>query len=483
MASAFVLILLLLLVVPQSRFNWWYHNDEPSKVMQVMGGMRNLRHPPLMLSVVSFFSPGKGNGDEQKVVECGRLFSTLCAGVALVALVWMAALRAGSFAGAGAGLLLLFQPWFFEAAHYFKEDTLFLAGVVLTFTGMMLCEQNDNLPKRLFLAFALALCVSGKYAGWLAAPFAGFYLLRPARKGGYAAALAGALFFAGLVLWWNWPLLADWNTFREAASDEGYRLIKGEYGLLVVSPAADYLRLLREQIPAVLGVGFVIYGGTCIWNFKKTRPVEWCLLALPFFYFGIVALSAKYSDRYLFPVFLLVCAAGYYGPVLILRRIWPGRAGCAAVLLLWSVALADSYSRWLPVYLGFKSDSRGQLAEYIRTRLPSDAVIAQDLNVSLNPAITGGRRIEEDVFVADIGSVAELRALGVTHVAVSYEAYHRFVDGWISPVPAQRGQFDRRAAFYRLILKNKAAICWDRPNQVPKALHPGLTLVDIEKVE
>ncbi|MDR1192311.1 MAG: glycosyltransferase family 39 protein [Verrucomicrobiales bacterium] len=460
---------LLLAGVPQLHFGWGWHNDEPTKVLQILDGAWNLRHPPLMLELVSAATRTLRLTDGQAVAFCGRLLSLLAAGTVMVGGMWLAGRQAGTLAGLGAGLVLFFQPALFEAGHYFKEDALFLAALMLTFTALFACERSAGRGAWLGLGAALALTVSVKYSGWLLVPavalFAGL------RGGKHWPLTLAALVLLTLAV--NLPLLTDWRGFRESFGDELYRLGHGDYGMSSArSLAWNYLALAARQIPWPLLAGYIIYAG---WRLRRgATPAEWIFLAVPPLTLAALALTAKYSERYLLPLTVTVSVAGLYGPLLMTKR--PALKITLAVALTVSGCVWTG-GAWLGLHRGFQHDSRAELTAWICRHLPADAVIAEDTYAKINQYALQGRVLLDNFFAADIGPLDELRALGVTHLIISYDVYHRFVDGSAAPPSGQAADFARRRLFYETARRQK--ILWHDANANPKALHPGLTLVEL----
>ncbi|MDR2463671.1 MAG: hypothetical protein LBD30_07835, partial [Verrucomicrobiales bacterium] len=78
------LAVLLWAGLPQIHFGWGYHNDEPTKVLQILDNAWNLRHPPLMLELVDAVARALRLADGQDIAVCGRLLSLLAVGAVIV---------------------------------------------------------------------------------------------------------------------------------------------------------------------------------------------------------------------------------------------------------------------------------------------------------------------------------------------------------------------------------------------------------------
>jgi len=484
--TAVLVAILLGLLLPQCRFNWVWHNDEPTKIIQIQSREWNLRHPPMLVTLTSFLSGEAGRQNQQRIAEIGRCLSALGLALMLASAVLLVWFRAGAVAGIAAGLLLILQPDFFEIGHYFKEDTLFLGGWMFCWLALFWVEQEPGRRPLWLAALALALVVSSKFVGWLMLPVivAGLWRLR----GGEGLKREGPgplLLFLVLTLWWNYPLLVHWQWFCESMNDEIVRLQVGDYGVALAHPVRAYWDLLWQQVPSLFIYSTVLYLLYGLWR-RSFKVVEWAMLFYLLVYAGGLTRSAKYSDRYMLPVTLGFYLAGLYGPLLMLRDwlqrgVWVRRVlQTLALSALMGFALWFKLPQWLSLYDGFRHDARLEMADWMKKNLPPNVLVAEDGYVKLEPKQLGGRPVVEDLFVADLGSLEDLRAQGVTHVIISYDVYHRFVDGLITPKKGEEEEFNRRRDFYQGLLRSRG-ILWQEPKKSPVALHPGLTLVDINK--
>jgi hypothetical protein len=115
-------------------------------------------------------------------------------------------------------------------------------------------------------------------------------------------------------------------------------------------------------------------------------------------------------------------------------------------------------------------------------QLPPTAVIAKDSRVAL-PDPTKKRDVARlgtipqkvlgERFAADLGTVEELRARGVTHVAVSESDYGRFFLNGLRPQAGEKVDFDRRKTFYESLLRDEELI-YERDRGTVIYLHPGI---------
>jgi hypothetical protein len=149
-------------------------------------------------------------------------------------------------------------------------------------------------------------------------------------------------------------------------------------------------------------------------------------------------------------------------------------AGAALLTLSWDIPQAAKR------FQGFVIDDRVRLQEYINRYAPEGSSFAIDEMIHLYPNQIGGRPVERSYFVADIGTLEELRERGITHVAVSYDVYWRYL-GHQKPAPGAEALHTRRATFYRRLLE-EGEHKFHRAGYHPKPLHPGIMLVDIRGI-
>lgn len=473
-----VLAMSLQFYTRDNHFSWLYHNDESSKVSQVMDAKRNFNHPPLMLTVADEVARLSGNhADPQAVVQVGRTLSALYLALANALLVDLAVVWCGTLTGAALGLVLLVQPDLYEIGHYFKEDTLLLLGLSASFWSLAFFGAEPSRRRAVLLGVSLAVLAGSKYVGWfwvvplgVQAVVWGWRVRR--RELGW---LVGA--FVVVTAWMYWPALRNWSVAREAGLLEITLLLAGDYGTGRAVPHALYWGELAQSIPWVilfLGcLGFVLAG-------RERRPPGslWMLISSVAM---IIALSwtAKFSDRYELPVNYLMSFVVVTGAVLAWPRsgsrrwlTWLPQAGAVVVAIWigWRLEPEAARRMW-----GFRFDSRAQMQQILQTSYRGNLFLVQDEWARVEVAPQTGRSLSS-WFVADLGSLDELRRQGVTHVLVSFDVNHRFLDDSVAQFDQQ--DFTRRREFYRQLFR-EGRVEHYLPSHAPKALQPGLTLVDI----
>jgi hypothetical protein len=128
----------------------------------------------------------------------------------------------------------------------------------------------------------------------------------------------------------------------------------------------------------------------------------------------------------------------------------------------------------------------------VKKNLPPDAIIAKDSRVQLpGPDSVRVRahfgdlpqKIMAKKFAADLGTIRELRKIGVTHIAVSESDYGRFFLPSLRPKNKEsEDDFDRRRSFYKKLLRDGDLLKdWERGTVL--YLHPGLRLYKIPPPE
>ena len=164
-----------------------------------------------------------------------------------------------------------------------------------------------------------------------------------------------------------------------------------------------------------------------------------------------------------------------------------------AVLITWTVWSVQPVLSITVKSLAY--DDRDALKSWIAKSLPPTAVIAQDDRINLPtsdrweyegvPLLK--QRILREEFVADLGTVPELRALGVTHVAVATPTFLRFE--YLRPLPGAAAQFEMRKRFYQSLgaVRPTATLpgvvkVWDVPPGMNNYLQPGMSVYDVSAV-
>ena len=240
------------------------------------------------------------------------------------------------------------------------------------------------------------------------------------------------------------------------------------------------------------------------WRERRTlSPVEWFVIGFPFAYALALSFSPKSNDRYFLPataVFTLLAGLGVTDAAKLLAgRMRPGVALAvwgAVLVLCQAVSLPDPLDwRTFRQYLtAFQHDDNAALLAWVKAELPPDAVIAKDSRVELpdlgNPADAQRfgpipQTVIAKRFAADAGTIEELKARGVTHVAVSESDYGKFFLRGMRAQASEAEDFARRKAFYEALFRDGELVFQrDRGNRplspsgcprLPAAAEVGLT--------
>lgn len=471
-------------------FPYYYHPDEPDKVEQVRSGEWNFHHPMLLLSTTRAVVHVAGLSTEpQAIVQTGRWVSACFAAVAVVALSLLAWCWRGWMVAIPAGLTLLLHHQLYELAHYMKEDTALLMGVALTFLAAHRLWQESSRGGALALGVAVALAISGKYIGatMLAVALPVLWLApRGCRYMRLTWFLAGVVAVLVLV---NWPLLAGFSKAQGSFARETSLVVHGQDPETARSaPHAAYWEyFLRNTTPAIwllltaLGVGLRR-------RWRGLSLPERALVLFPVLYTVALSFSPKENDRYFLPataLFTVLAAAGIWDvarrPEWRARRWWIA-AGCTVLL---AAAQLPSWTRdragLLRYDAAFQRDDLQELIEWMRAEMPPDAVVAKDGKVNLpdpqkkKHASRVGvvpQTIISAKYAADLGTIEELRAKGVSYVIVSRGVYGKFVDDIHAGKPRSE-KFTRRRTFYERLLR-ESDLLFERDRGTVIYLHPGL---------
>ena len=484
-------------------FPYSYHPDEGGKVTQIINGSRNYHHPLLLLSATDIASRvGFVARMPQAIVETGRGVSAAFAAGAVAALALLAWLRYGALAGWGAGLAVALQAELFETAHYLKEDPALAFGLALS---LLAAQCWWHVPERRtlrFLAIACGLAAAGKYIGIIALAFALPLIIWP--PAGVASDRRARLKFFATVFVLTF-LAANLPLFATKLSSP-FRSIRNEVQGVAEGPSGphgEYLRQLRNDTPPAVTILAGLYAVALLATARRRTPPEWAALLLPVAYVALISCSAKSAPRYLLPVNALLPALAVFGAAETVRLVFsPNSRGLrvASILILeadigaapdrWRrafggfiLAVLASWIVWaeLPLlhksYHGFQHDDPTALAEWVKANLPSNAIIAEDHRVNLSPTKGEGfstaARVPQKVLdaksAADLGTVDELLAKGVTHVAVCREIYDRY------EAPSKRAS--KQGEFYRRVFQTTLLKEW--PRGTISYLQPGLRLYRI----
>jgi hypothetical protein len=480
-------------------FPYYYHPDEPGKVEQVLTGDWNYHHPMLLLSTTKALVEAGGIPREpQSVVEIGRLVSAGFTALAVVALSLLAYAWRGWAPALAAGAALTCHHQFFELAHYFKEDSALLAGLSLSFLMLLACWWRPSMLRTTLLGIACGLAVSGKYLGVVAIFLALPILWRePQRR----SARIG-VFFAALVMTFvvvNLPLFLHLQTFRESFGREMEFVVKGQRGMTRSVPHLQYWNVFVDNTTPAIWVMLLVFL-RARWRERETLSLpEWILIAFPFVYAIALSFSPKTNDRYFLPATALFTLQAAIGTLDLARTFaWRHQrrhwlAGAVAALLLFQLVSLPRPVHWgnfAEYWKAFQIDDNAELITFLKKEVPANAVIAKDNRVALpdptrkkDAARVGviPQKVIAERFVADLGTLDQLQAKGITHVVVSESDYGRFQVKSLRPQAGEKEDFLRRQTFYAELQRAGLPVTllaeWERGTVI--YLHPGLRVYRI----
>ena len=461
-------------------FPWYYHSDEGSKIEQVVSGKWNFNHPMLLLRAAKIALDLSGSPrDPQSVVEIGRAVSATFTAFAVVAFSLFAFQWRGWLAALSAGGALLLHHQLFELSHYMKEDTALLFGLALSLLALGLFETRPSLANAAWMGAACALAISGKYIGAVVLLATGPTLLKAPGKYRRVA------FFAGLViilLIVNWPLLSDFDTFRSAFTRETQFVVEGQKGSTRSVPHAAYWNVFIDNTTPAIWLLLILFLAARWGGWSAITLTRWHAVAFPFFYALMLSFSPKENDRYFLPataMFTVLAALAVPDVARLFHRKWT--APLAAVLLV-----LGQIPSWLRYERAFQSDDSRDLQAWCREHLAADAVIAKDSRIWLPdpkkeegvPVTAIPQKVVPSKFAADLGTLEELRAKGITHVAVSESDYGRFFRESLRPKKGEEADFARRKIFYERLFRERTPV-FQRERGTMLYLHPGIRIYEI----
>ncbi len=464
LAAVVCAFIAFLLGIKNNDFPFYYHIDEPGKVAQLATGERNFNHPLLLLNATDLAIRVTGRTPSeispQAIVRIGRAISALCNALA----IGMLALLAGSFGGVIAttcvGFLGALHFDLFEKAHYLKEDPALLLGFAATFLALDHFLRNPSTRSTIFLGLATGLASSGKYIGAMTLLIALPFVLkkRSLPEGAVFLVSAVALF---LVI--NYPLLTQEgrDQFILSLTDETTKVAGGTWqersGNLGLN--FGYFERIFQVSRAHLVIFFVIgLFALC----QKRQPVSaWIVALFPFALAAILAASLKTSGRYFLPGTLAIVFTSGIGLALAIRHTKPWLTGLCLL-----VAFGGSLERLYKYESGFRKDPRKELAEFIRERLPSDAVVLQGRSVHIpDPEIE--RHVQAPVSkflpqeIISLRQPATYQGNRATHIAITGRSYERYTKSKETPKGTYAAEYAKNRAFYKTLFKDNPPL-WQR---------------------
>lgn len=489
-----ILVVAFVVCTRHNDFPFSYHPDELTKVEQVRDGTRNFHHPLLLLTATNWLTRfTREDFDCQDIVELGRSCSAFFAATVVATFSWLGFYRFGLRGGIVVGVLMLLQRRPYELAHFMKEDCALLGGIALTFAAIDAFWRRPNIPRASLLGAAAALATSGKYVGIVMLLPALAVLI--ARRKSFAlwrglGVFACALF--GVVVAVNLPAVIAFPSMLNGLRGEIEQL-NSHSGIEFHFSSFGWVRSFLEVSPVLL-IFFVAHLILSFRSWRSRSLPDLLLVGFPIGFGLLLSFSSKQGGRYALPMTVVAALAGVFGALELWRyarahRIrWAQRAVvialvCSGLYDLGRTALFDQ---------GFKRDHRRELVEWIGRNVAADAIIVEDDRVRIPAEPPAGeptdscelprlaQKVRVALFAADLGSIDDLRAAGVTYVAVAEGRYDVFFEEGRTAMRGKEELFERRQNFYRRLFA-EGRLVWSRNTGQVGTLNPGLRLYDISQ--
>jgi hypothetical protein len=497
--AAALFIAALWLYTRHNDFAFYYHPDEPKKVVQIRDGTRNFNHPLLLLTATDFArSLTGGTTDCQRIVELGRWCSAIFAAAAVALFSWVGFNRFGVIGGLTTGIALLIQRRIYEHAHFMKEDAALLVGIALTFVAIDAVWRRPTTMRALFLGAATGMAASGKYVGLLLLPFA-LAALMGGRRGaepGFSSGEAGGkprlllafgAAFLVVIAAVNYQALLSFGGVTAGFGGEITRL-NSRSGVKVDFSRIGWLRRLLDLSPFVLLL-FVAHLFFVVRDIRRVPLPNLLLTAFPFALGFLLSFSSKQSGRHVLPALMVIVLIASIAAVRFANELRARRFRHAIPLIGAFAAAAFLYDVIATCLLdrGFQRDHRRELVDWITANVPPASTIGVEERVGI--PFSKPRRFCEELsplpqqlhgatFAADLGTLEELRASGMTHIAVIDSHYKTFLKDGSSQANRGDAEFLRRREFYRRLLA-EGRLVWSRDSGDVGVLNPSLRLYEI----
>ncbi|MBL4701138.1 MAG: hypothetical protein JKX85_07755 [Phycisphaeraceae bacterium] len=475
-----------------------YHPDEPSKVLQLTGRLeRNHRHPPLLLDLSQWVHKILGRDNTiPSIAASGRLTSALGAACVAVLFTAMSHRLAGGLAAVLVGIMVGLCPSLTLFAHYMKEDVLLVLGVTAVWASSVTFWLKPTCKMAACLGFACVLAVMAKYLGAVALlvgvvlVFIRLRRLESAQRWKMSLSFFIAMVLSLLVLGYHW-----WSNGTNALNGLKYELdhVKtGHQGLEVsfLSNLIFYGKQLFWQLqywPTALGVMGLVWL-TCSAG-KKVRLAAKIAMGLFLVYALCLLLGRVSEDRYALPLVVLLSWFAAMCIEQFIRRIRQARLRCViSIVTCFLVLGAYSYMSSQVAYQ-FTHDGRLEMGAWVQANLNASNTVVEDMycampdqRYDIQTKLYGKwvPKIRMKHYAADFGTIDQLLAKGVTHIAVCNYSYGRFLEGsrlfLIEDADQKMKNLDQhRREFYCDLLKSGHRV-WQHQ---PRYVLPGLTSPDL----
>lgn len=491
----------------------YYHPDEYGKSYQIMGRMeRNFNHPLLLLEAaekgIEWFDVPVG--DLLRVTIAGRWASAVLASVGVIA-VTLAGYAAYGFIGLFiTGAVVSLCPALLINAHFFKEDTSLLCGIMLTMLGARYTLSAQRVWSQLLAALVLGIgcgaAVSGKYVGAITTIPAILALFIGRMQNAYALPLRTLLFcltFIATAHFINSRAFESAYSFKltpEAQSgfyDETHHAVEGHFGLGLRQPNSYWLRIASTDVLPHL---WILGGIAGVWCVATRRITRWEIVLLAFIatFGAILSFNKIPMARYALPVTvgLYVLIAQLISSALVDLSRRGQIVGLTSVFVCLGVigGIQGSWARDLDDR--FVNDTRHEFRNFVANTIPAGTRIACDNHSGLTspgdpirhpdqPQLRATLRRDGFMHVADIAeTVDDLARQGYSYVAVSSLNFDRFFDREVAGVPGNEDWFKRHRQFYEDVFTRGKLVWKSEPKHRTNAwVDIDLRLYDIRNLK
>ncbi|HVY00895.1 MAG TPA: glycosyltransferase family 39 protein [Pseudorhodoplanes sp.] len=414
-------------------FPVYWHPDEPTKVPQIMSGGYNFNHPQLLLRLTAISKWLLGGADiPHDVALAGRAVSMICSALAAAAFGLLLARPFGIAFGIAAALLIGLSPLVYENAHYFKEDATLLFAISLVLLALQIAEEKFSMAHLGLLGAAAGLAIAAKYIGVLMVlPVVTLLVVKRASPLQWAIVIGSLL---AVVLAVNYPALNRLDEVATAFTREWGRVTAGQGPAIRDFRSPKILLTLWNTLPAIAIALWIV----CLAVRLRRLPgtvTAWAIAFMPLVFLVALQMSVIKVDRYALPAAAMMLAAAVWVCAEISRDLRPRQAAAFLGICL-VIASVSSARLFKETFDGYVDDNRLRMIQWIRDKLPSDAVIAADQlaglpdpdNFAFDPSIPPlpQKVIRQGAFLGDTATIESLRAAGVTHVVVRMPAEFDF---------------------------------------------------------
>jgi hypothetical protein len=436
----------------------------------------------------------------------------MAAGV--VALSLLAYLWRGWPAGLATGAALALHHQIYELSHYMKEDSALLMGVAFTFLAAVAYAQVPSNLRALILGVSAGLAISGKYLGVvvLAVAIPAVWLHSEAQRQRRLAFFVAGL--VALILLVNLPLFLHPEVFRQSFRHEMVRVIEGQDDATHRVPHTLYWNIFVDDSSPLIWLLLLTFLIVRWGRRGGLLMVQRLIVLFPFAYALLLSFSPKVNDRYFLPataIFVLIACLGTMDAPRVVQAIWkvfglphPERAlagrwrrSAIAVAILALVIMeftgwSAGKPGWFTYDQAFQRDDKAELITWMKANLPKEAKVAADLGAGLvdqNPRKDKpGALLEAQLqnlpqkllvskYAADIGTIDQLRAQGVSYVVVSENSYGRYFRTGVQVKEEKGGKFANDRAFYEALFREEPL--FERERRTVIYLHPGIRVYRI----